>query len=182
MLSPSNGTLFSKYFFPLDNFTQDRLNLPQVSVVYGNGEYTITATAANTGLWKITDAGGAVLPSTSYNGEASYSDYPTSSQTYRARGPVPTGTVYVYDAVSNITQLDLDNLGPTIRRAYKKGSNALIEATDTDSGLYRITESTDVDAQANAQLTGENQSVRFTMVGQTAYVYDQAGNYVIVTE
>jgi hypothetical protein len=90
--------------------------------------------------------------------------------------------VYVYDAVSNITQLDLDNLGPTIRRAYKKGSNALIEATDTDSGLYKITESTDANAQANAQLTGTNQSVRFTMVGQTAYVYDQAGNYVIVTE
>ena len=155
---------------------------PQVSVAYGNGEYTITATAANTGLWKIIDAGGTVLPSTSYNGEASYSDYPTSSQTYRARGPVPTGTVYIYDAVSNITQLDLDNLGPTIRRAYKKGSNAFIEATDEGSGLYKITESTDADAQANAQLTGTNQSVRFTMVGQTAYVYDQAGNYVIVTE
>ncbi|MBP5426816.1 MAG: hypothetical protein J6Y29_02840 [Clostridiales bacterium] len=155
---------------------------PQVSVAYGNGEYTITATAANTGLWKIIDAGGTVLPSTSYNGEASYSDYPTTSQTYRARGPLPTGTVYIYDAVSNITQLDLDNLGPTIRRAYKKGSNALIEATDTDSGLYKITESTDVDAQTNAQLTGTNQSVRFTMSGQTAYVYDQAGNYVIVTE
>ena len=149
---------------------------------YANGEYTITVTAANTGLWKITDAGGTILASTSYNEEANYSKFPTTSQTYKSRGPVPSGPLFVYDAVENITRLSVDNLAPTIQRAYKNGSNALIEVTDTGSGLYRITESTDENAQTKVSLTGTNQVARFTMSGSTAYVYDQAGNYVTVTE
>ena len=59
--------------------------------------------------------------------------------------------------------------------------NAMIGATDSGSGLWKIAES--IGGDANVALDGANQVVRFTLSNSdvtTVYVYDNAGNYTEV--
>ena len=88
----------------------------------------------------------------------------------------------MYDALENATEVTLDNTKPTIQRKYKNGANALVEATDTGSGLWKITES--VGGNAIVTLSGTTQVAKFTLSSSsvtTVYVYDHAGNYETVT-
>ena len=159
--------------------------LPEASVSYANGEYTITARAQSAGLWKMTDVNGNVLSSTDYNGEANYTNsYPTEEMTYRAKGPISLAKVCVYDAVGSMNELDLDTAEPNVARAYKKGTAAIVEVSDSGAGLWKITESTTQDVAINTLLSGTSQVTQFTLSDSdvsTVYVYDKGGNYAEVS-
>ena len=156
------------------NFELDS-SVPQASVSYSEGTYTITASDEGAGLWKITDPSG--------NEINTWANYP-SSDTYTASGPINMASATVHNGVNNIATVTLDNGAPEV--SVSRGSTTCtITATDTVSGLWKIEQiATDgsvvvTTAFDTAYDKTPNTTKTVDINGATVKfrVYDGAGNY-----
>ena len=153
-----------------------------IRVTGGQGYVTITATDADSKLWKVvaTKDKNATALGTFAGNQTETIRFTTSNTSLR--------TVYLVDKAGNVSDavaLTEDSLAPTVSEAFIRVAdgkgNVTITATDDGVGLWKVVASKNADVEALGTFEGEGatKTARFTVADSSlreVYVVDKAGN------
>ncbi|MBP5426749.1 MAG: hypothetical protein J6Y29_02495 [Clostridiales bacterium] len=102
--------------------------------------------------------------------------YYTCGDTFMAPRVNDINSAVVYDDLGNTEVVSLTTDRPCLVSARKMGSNVKIKVFDEDINLWKITDGENL----LCALGGRDDEVEFTTISNTLYIYNHAGNYIIV--